>query len=196
MNENKIFTNNAFMQSLYFLIPVVIVVVLLFPLKFQVRLTFNLESLSGVLCLYVFKIKVKYYHYQIKGKNIILKNEKETRMKEFEFDEKQLIIADIFRKQVKNKARLKELFIFYNLGLGDAFESAMVGGLINTVFTIMFTTIKNSRPTASMGIYDTISYNREIFEIAGKGSISISLFDVVYSLIMSVILIKNKYLRS
>lgn len=181
------------MQSLYFLIPMSVIIVLLFPLKFQVRLTFNLESLSGVICLYIFKIKIKYYHYQIKGKNIILKNEKETRMKEVEFDEKQLIIAETFRRQVKNKSRLKELFIFYNLGVGDAFTSAMLGGAINTAFTIMFTTIKNKRPTASMGIYDTISYNREIFEIAGKGSISISLFDVVYSLVMSVILIKNKY---
>ena len=179
------------MQSLYLLIPMVLVIIFLFPLKFQLRATFNLESLSGVVCLYIFKIKIKYYHYQIKGKNIILKNEKETKMKEIEFDTAQLIVAEIFREQIKNKARLKELFVFYNLGVGDAFESALLGGLINTAITIMFTTIKNKRTTASMGIYDTISYNREIFEIAGKGSISISLFDVAYSCVMSVILIKN-----
>ncbi len=179
------------MQSLYYLIPMFLIILFIFPLIIQVRVSFNLEELSGVICLFIFKIKVKYYMYQIKGKKIILQNEKQTKIKEFEFDPSQLVIAEIFKSQLKNKARVKELFVFYNIGLGDAFRSAMVGGVINTAVLTYFTMLKNKRPTASFGIYDTISYNREVFEVAGKGSISISLFDVAYSLLMSVILIKN-----
>lgn len=180
------------MRSLYLIIPMFLILLFLFPLIFQVRASFNLQSLSGVFCIYIFKIKLKYYHYQIVGKKVILKNQKETKQKEFDFDPKQLVIVYIFRQQLRYKARLKELFVFYNIGLGDAFTSAMAGGLINTFVTTFFTTIKSKRPTASMGLYDTVSYNREIFEVAGKGSISISLFDVAYSLLMSVILIRNK----
>ena len=179
------------MQSLYYLIPMFLIILFIFPLILQVRVSFSLEDFSGVICLFIFKIKVKYYMYQIKGSKIILQNEKQTKIKEFEFDPSQLVIAQIFKSQLKNKARVKELFVFYNIGLGDAFRSAMVGGVINTAVLTYFTMLKNKRPTASFGIYDTISYNREVFEVAGKGSVSISLFDVAYSLLMSVILIKN-----
>ncbi len=179
------------MDSLYYLIPMFFIILLTVPLFIQLRVTFRLEDLSGVICLYIFKIKIVYYMYQIKGKKIILQNEKKTKVKEFDFDPSQLVIAQIFKAQLKDKTRVKELFVFYNIGLGDAFLSSMVGGLINVGVLTFFTMLKNTRPTASMGIYDTISYNREVFEVAGKGSVSISLFDVVYSLIMSVILIKK-----
>lgn len=164
---------------------------LIFPIKLQLRGTFHLEDLSGVVCLFLFKIKLRYYKYKVDGKKIVLKNEKETKIKQLDFDPKQLVVVKIFKDQLKDKARVKELFVFYNIGLNDAFLSSMVGGLINCALLGYFTNLKNRRPTASMGIYDTISYNKEVFEVAGKGSISISLFDVVYSLIMSVILIKR-----
>ncbi len=179
------------MDTLYYLIPTFVIFLCIFPLIIQLRVTFNLESLSGVICLYIFKIKVKYYAYEIKGKYIILSNEKQTKHKEIEFDPRQFIIVKIFKDQLKHKSRVKEMFVFYNIGLGDAFLTSMVCGAINNAVLIYFTNVKNRRPTASMGIYDTVSYNRQVFEVAGKGSVSISLFDVVYSLIMSVILIKR-----
>ena len=43
-----------------------------------------------------------------------------------------------------------------------------------------------------MCIYDTVSYNKLLTEIVFRGQISISLFDVAYSYLMSVIIIKRK----
>ncbi len=179
------------MHPLYYLIPAAIILICIFPLKISLRATFHLSTLSGVICLFLFKIKVRYYIYEIKKGYILLKNKKQRKIKEFEFDPRQLVVIKIFKEQLRDKARVKELFVFYNLGLGDAFRSAMVGGFINNALLVYFTNLKNRRPTASMGVYDTISYNREVFEFAGKGTVSISLVDVVYSLIMSVILIKR-----
>ena len=99
-----------------------------------------------------------------------------------------LLIFEYFGMQIKDKIRLKELFVFYNLGVGDAFESAMLGGFLNVAVLTFFTTLKSKKPTASLGIYDTISYNKSIFEIALKGKISISLIDIAYSFLNSVIL--------
>ena len=84
-------------------------------------------------------------------------------------------------KQIKDKARLKEIYLFYNIGLQDAFASAMLCGLINTVATIFFTKIKNEKPTASFGVYDTVSYNKRVLELSFMTKVSISLFDIVYS---------------
>ena len=85
----------------------------------------------------------------------------------------------------------KEFFIFYNLGAGDAFLSAMLGGLINCTLLTLMTAIKNVKPTASLGVYDTISYNGKVCQFATKFLMTISLFDVVYSLLRSVILTKK-----
>ena len=179
------------MQSLYLLIPSFFIVLFIVPLIFEVRLTFNLQEKHGVICVYLFKIKLKYYSYQIDGKNIILKNQKEVLLKTFEFDPSQLVVVKIFKEQLASKARLKELFLNYNIGLDDAFTTAMLCGLINSAVLTFFAGLKNTRPTASMGVYDIVSYNREIFELSLRGKASISLFDVVYSCLLSVILIKR-----
>ena len=39
-----------------------------------------------------------------------------------------------------------------------------------------------------MAVYDTVSYNRQVLEFALKTNISISLFDVVYSFVISLII--------
>ena len=97
----------------------------------------------------------------------------------------------MFIDEVKDKTRLKEISVYYHLGTGDAFQSAMLGGLINTSLLSFLSSIKNTKPTASLGVYDTISYNRKICQFAIKAIMSISLFDIVYSLLHSVILTKK-----
>lgn len=176
------------MDSLYLLIPTFFIVLFLSPVLVQARITFNLQSKSGVLCLYIFGIKILYYLYQLQGKTIILKNQKQTKQKSLSFEDKDLLFVENLSKQIKDKTRLKDLYVFYNLGAGDAFLSAMLGGILNVVVLTFFTSLKSKKPTASLGIYDTISYNKTLFEIALKGKISISLIDIVYSLLNSVIL--------
>ena len=100
--------------------------------------------------------------------------------------------GDVTPRDVVGAEELKEISIFYNLGVGDAFQSAMLGGLINCSLLSFLSSIKNQKPTASLGIYDTISYNKKVCQFAVKAVMSISLFDVVYSLLHSVILTKKK----
>ncbi len=176
------------MNALYLLIPFFLILLFLMPVLAEARVTFNLESKSGVLCVYLYGIKIFYNMYKIKGKTIILKNEKETKEKEIDISSQDLLLLEYFAVEIKDKTRLKELFLFYNLGAGDAFYSAILGGLINSIVLTFFTTIKSKKPTASLGIYDTISYNKSLFEVALRGKITITLIDVVYSFINAVIL--------
>lgn len=176
------------MESLYLLIPTFLILLLLTPVFIQAKATFNIQSKSGVLAIFIFRIKIIYYVYEIKGKTIVLKNQKETKETQLSIDNNDLLFVEFLIKQIKDKTRLKELFVFYNLGAGDAFLSAMLGGLVNIAVLTFFTTLKSKKPTASLGIYDTISYNKTLFEVAVKTKISISLFDIAYSLFNSVIL--------
>lgn len=180
------------MSSLYFLIPTVIIILLVMPIFLEVRLSFNLLDKSGVFCIYLFRKKLQYFKFEIEGREIKLKDEEETKEKQIDFDSPEIALYEEFSTQIKDKTRLRFIEVFYNVGLNDAFLTSMVCGVINIVVLIFFTSLKNKKPTASLQLYNTSSFNKKVANLATVINLSISLFDVVYSFIISVILSKKK----
>ncbi len=178
--------------SLYFLIPTAFMILLIFPVFVEVRVSFNPLFNRGVIALFVFKINVVYYIVSFHDYYIQLENQKETKQQKLEFFSPQFAVLEEFGKQIKDKIRLKKLYVFYNIGTGDAFSSAMVCGALNQALTQLFLRLKGKKPTASFCVYDTVSYNKITCEMAGRMSVSISFFDVVYSFLISLILTKRK----
>lgn len=180
------------MSSLYFLIPTVIIILLVMPIFLEVRLSFNLLDKSGVFCIYLFRKKLQYFKFEIEGREIKLKDEEETKEKQIDFDSPEIALYEEFSTQIKDKTRLRFIEVFYNVGLNDAFLTSMVCGVINIAALIFFTSLKNKKPTASLQLYNTSSFNKKVANLATVINLSISLFDVVYSFIISVILSKKK----
>lgn len=180
------------MSSLYFLIPTVIIILLVMPIFLEVRLSFNLLDKSGVFCIYLFRKKLQYFKFEIEGREIKLKDEEETKEKQIDFDSPEIALYEEFSTQIKDKTRLRFIEVFYNIGLNDAFLTSMVCGVINIAVLIFFTSLKNKKPTASLQLYNTSSFNKKVANLATVINLSISLFDVVYSFIISVILSKKK----
>ena len=178
--------------SLLLIIPAFIILLLVFPIFLEVKISLNPLKNRGVVALFLFKKKLIYYYVELHGKYITLINNTETKKEELEFDSPKFAVIEEFIRQVKDKVRLKYLFVYYNIGLGDAFRSAMLSASINQLLNFIFIRLKSKKPTASFCIYDTVSYNRTIFEMAGRIKISISIFDLVYSFIYSAIITKNK----
>lgn len=173
------------------IIPAVIILLLVFPIFVELRISFNPLENRGVIALFVFRKKIFYYFIEIHGRYITLVNDKETKTEELQFDSPQFAIIEEFTKQVKDKVRLKNIYVFYNIGTGDAFTSSLLCGLFNQVLNFIFVNLKSKKPTASLCIYGTVSYNRLICEVAVTGKVSISLFDIVYSFLYSVIITKR-----
>ena len=176
------------MMNYYLLIPFFIIVIMFFPIKFKLKFSCNLLNKNGAIGVFLFKKKLLHQRFWLKNGKILLQDENDVSSMEIVFDSKEVIFVDVFSKQIKNKTHLKELYLFYNVGLGDAFVSSMFAGIIHFFCLIFFTNLKNSRATASMAVYDTVSYNRQVLEFALKTNISISLFDVVYSFVISLII--------
>ena len=177
--------------SLYFLIPAIFILLIIFPVVVDVRLSYNPIFNRGVVALFIFKKKIFYYFISIHGTYIELRNEKETKAEKLQFESEKFEVMEEFGKQLKDKIKLKKFYIFYNIGVGDALASAMLCGLINQIFSFLFLFLKSKKPTASFCVYDTVSYNKEVFEMAGRIQISISLFDGAYSFLYSVIITKD-----
>lgn len=180
-------------MNYYLLIPFVIILIAFIPIKLQIKLSFNVLDFSGAFGIFLFKKEVEHQQFWIKGKKILTKKEDEIESKEIEFDSQEVIFLETLMEQIKDKTRLRELFIIYNIGFNDAFLSGLIAGYINSGLYIFLGKIKNAKPTATMGIFDTISYNREVCQFAVNSTLSISLFDIVYSLFNSVILSKKKH---
>ena len=180
------------MSTLYFLIPTVIIILLVMPIFLEVRLSFNLLDKSGVFCIYLFRKKLQYFKFEIDGREIKLKDEEETKEKQIDFDSPEIALYEEFSTKIKDKTRLRFIEVFYNVGLNDAFLTSMICGVINIAVLIFFTSLKNKKPTASLQLYNTSSFNKKVANLATVINLSISLFDVVYSFIISVILSKKK----
>ena len=178
-------------MNYYLLIPFFIILLFFLPVKLEGKVSFNVLEKTGAFGIFIFNIKVDYQQFWIEDKKIISKKEDSLESHELNMQSKEFLFMKMFLAEIKDKTRLKEISIFYNLGTGDAFQSAMLAGYLNTSLLMFLTYVKNAKPTASLGIYDTISYNRKICQFAVKAVMSISLFDVVYSLIHSVILTKK-----
>ena len=178
-------------MNYYLLIPFFIILIFFIPIHLQVKISFNVIDFSGALGIFVFNHQVEHQLFWIKGKKILSKKENDIESKEIQFDSEELIFLETFINQIKDKTSLKLFHIFYNLGLNDSFLTSMISGYINTFLYIFLGRIKNQKPTANLGIFDTRSFNREICQFALNTVLSISLFDVVYSLFNSVILSKK-----
>lgn len=181
----------TWLQSLWFLFGVLLVVLLLMPIFVEVRLSYNPIENLGVVALFLFGKKIVYYFVSFKGKAIEFRNETQTMRKEIAFSGPEMEVLKELGREVKEKVRVRKCFVFYNIGLGDAALSAYVCGLFNQIVNWFFVVVKSHKPTASLGLFDTVSYNMIGCEIAAKMQVSISLFDVVYSYLHSVIITKK-----
>ncbi len=188
-NQNK---NMDWKISLYYLIPTFFILLLVFPVFVEVRLSYNPLYNRGVVALTVLKKQIFYYIFSFHGKFIELENESETKLQKLEFESQEFALMEEFGNQIKDKIRLKKCYMFYNIGTGDAYTSALLCGFINFAVTQVFLFLKSKKPTASFCVYDTVSYNIVTCELAFVVSGSVSFFDIVYSFIYSVIISKRK----
>lgn len=177
--------------SLWYIIPAFFIILLLFPIVAEVRISFNPLFNRGVIALFVLKKRIVYYIVSFQKNGIELRNESETKLQKLEFSSPEFAVMEEFGRQIKDKLRLKKCYVFYNIGTGDAFSSAIVCGLINQILLQIFLFVKSRKPTASLCVFDTVAYNKEVFEIALVTQVSISFFEIVYSYLYSVI-ISNK----
>ena len=180
------------MIEIWLIIPAVIIFILFLPVILELRVTFNPITNTGVISFYLYKFNVLHYIFEFKGETLSLKNNEEEIEKKIEFNSLEFEFYKSLVIEIKDKLRLRFLEFFYNVGLGDAFYTSMLCGYINIIVLIIFSYIKNIKPTARLGLYDTVSYNE--FQLVGVGNVnlSISLFDFVYSLLLSVILTMKK----
>ena len=168
------------------IIPTAIILLLVLPIVIEGRVSFNPLYNRGVVALYIFKIRLFYFFFSFHGNAVKIENEKTLKMMQIDFSGESLKVIKDLTKELQQKIKLKSVYVLYNVGLGNAFETAMICGALNQIFMQTFVQIKNKKPTATLVLFDNVVYNKTEFELASRAKISISFWDLIYSFVYVV----------
>lgn len=185
------------MQIVWQIIVVFFLIVLILPIFSKAYVCYNVLDNNGVVSLYIFFIKIISYKIKIASGNIIFFTEKDKKQIELQVSTKQLRFLQQFSVQMKQKVIIKNITAFSKIGLNDAYHTALAVGAFNAFCSGVIGYLKNIKPSAKMRVYSNPEYNNLRLSFAFQITGFITIIDVIYSLIMSFIIIKRseKYER-
>lgn len=169
------------MINILLLILITIIVLIVIQFDLNGKITYNAISNTGSICVKLLGLKIinKYFSFKKGYIEIISKNKQK------------LIPFVINRESIKEVSKLddfifskiyfKKVNVYFNYGIKDkAFETALLGGLINTIVSNLLIKLKNSKNEVLESIKVYNEFDKTIFNFALKCKISISLIDLVW----------------
>lgn len=175
-------------MNYYLLIPTLIIFLMLTPIFFHVKGSYNVFDNKGAVGIFLFGMRVKWFTFYLDMDGVKLRDDDDKKDRDFDLNSAETLFYYNLIKQISNKTKIKLISVLYNIGFEDAFQTACFCGVVNLMLIMILTRVKCSKPTTSMLIYDNPSFNSKVFQVAVRTKFSITIFDVVYSLIVSLIL--------
>ena len=179
------------MENLYLLIPFFIIFLFFVPLKTKIRVTYNPLKNLGTFVPYLLGLKLGHSYFSFRGRGLYVVSKKSRKEFVLAYTGTEVIFYNHLNAQIINKSYLRTIEFYANVGAGRAMESAMLSGLVESVVCTLFGMIKNKKSESFMIVECHTSFNENVFQLAFCAEFSISFFDVVYSLLMSVILTRR-----
>lgn len=185
------------MQSLWLIIVVFFLILLILPLFTKVNVSFDVKNNVGAISVYVLFVKVISYKLKYKNKQIIVYTSEDSTEIELQVSDKQLRFLKQMSVQLKQKIILKNAMFISSIGLNDAYYTALANGLVNSIVYGIMGYIKNTKKSAKMSVVSYPKYNSDCFTVCLVVNCFITLFDILYALVMSCVIIKRseKYER-
>lgn len=185
------------MQSLWLIIIVLFLILFIVPIFAKLYFSFNVLDNLGAISLYIFFIKIIAYKIKYESGQIVVFTSKHEKDIEIQVSNKQLRFLKQLSVQLKQKIILKKVIIYSRIGLNDAANSAILTGVFNSIVSCFVGYVKNIKKSAKFYVLNNPNYNGYNFTFSSTISCSITIFDVIYALIMAFVIIKRseKYER-
>ncbi|MCI6542721.1 MAG: hypothetical protein MR423_02880 [Firmicutes bacterium] len=175
------------MESLYLLFLAVPILIVVFPLPINIKLYVDMTKNQGAFSIYIWKIKIIVAKAEIKGKDILLKTKRRNTEVDVEIGEEQLRFLNFFKDEVANKVKIREMNVYSVLGLSDPFKSSLFSAFVSNLILILLTKLKMWQPTASFNLNNKTDFYETHFSFALSGKVALSMFDILYSFIISIL---------
>lgn len=185
------------MQSLWLIIVVFFLIVLILPIFSKAYVTFDFLNNIGVISLYIFCFKIITYKAKFQKFKLVIFTSKDEKDIEVQVSQKQMRFLKQMSVQLKEKLILKDISFYSRIGLYDAFNTAIVTGLFSSLVSAFMGYVKNAKKSSTVNMINNPNYNGHNLTIAFKIRFFITIFDVIYAILMSFIIIKRseKYER-
>lgn len=175
------------MESLYLLFLIFFIILLIIPLGFRGKCFYSLKTNHGVIAIKLWGIKIINLKIKVKGNQIlIIKNHKRSK-DEIAVGEPELKFLRFFNDEIKDKIKLRSLNCCMRVGLENPFYSAILSSGVSDFILGVFAYIKNKRPSASCNLVTHTSFTENNFILCFNVRMSISILDVIYSIIIAIL---------
>lgn len=185
------------MQSMWLIIVVFFLLLLIIPIFAKVYFSFDVLNNIGAVSLYILCFKILAYKIKYKDKQIVVYTSKNKKDIEIQVSSKQLRFLEQLSVQLKQKIILKHVSFFSHIGMYDAYHTAIITGLYNAVCSGLMAYVKNTKKSVKFNVSSNPNFNGHNMIFSVVCTCFVTIFDILYSLIMSFLIIKRseKYER-
>lgn len=176
----------------------ILITLIIIPVPIKIRLKFNLLKLSGEVSIKWLKIFGYKIRVRFRGKYIYITHKSKTRREKFTSKNFNVafvmqLIKNIYFRLVLTKIYFASQTGYYN----NAMTTAISSSLIDIVSKDMCCRILDNKKSAHIFVGNEPRYNEDCLNVKVEGDIKISVFDVLYSLVNSLLSLKGeKYERN
>lgn len=176
------------MQNLLWLILIFFILLFIFPLSINMKISYDPYKNKGVFGIGLFNFKILFSSFKFEGLGIQIKSRAKNRKEvEIKANKKDIIYIQRLIAQFRDKLRVKSMILNCVAGQKDAFKSAMLSGLVNTITYGVFAFIKNFKQTGSLKVKTKTEFNKKILKFRINFKLSICLLDLIYCLLFAFI---------
>jgi len=180
-------------MEIAFYIVATLILILVIPISFNVKITYNISKNRGLAQVRLWGMSLFFYRIKITSKKIILKNRKETKTIDFDINAPNVDLINEIQQQLFSRFFLKELTLYINWGnQKDASTVALAVSSLQIALNSLFTYIQSQKPTAELMLYIKPKYTTNNKFISFKTRFSISLTNIVQSILKAKIKIAKK----
>lgn len=179
------------MESLYLLFLAFFILFFIFPLTFDIKVSFDVLENRGSLSFRLWPLNFKVSKIMRNGVNILLISKKKNSEIKIKLGEKQLRFLKFFKNEVGNKVKVRKVNVYSKIGMGEPFKSALISSAVSNGILIFLTRLKFWQPTGTFQLKNKTMFYESKFAFASSSRIALSLFDLLYSFLISILRSKN-----
>ena len=180
------------------IIVLVLIVVLIVPIPIKVQVSFNVLKISGEVVIKLFKFFEYKVRVRFRGKYIYVTHKSKTKREKFtskNFNVALMIemIKNIYFRLVLTKLYFSSEAGYYN----NAMTTAVGSSVIDIISKDVCCRILNNKKSAHIFVGNEPKYNEDCLNFKIEGDVKISIFDILYSFVNSLLSLKGvKYERN
>lgn len=183
------------MWYLIFLFSVIMnILTIMYPFLISFNIRFNILRLKGIVIIKIFN-KIKFeFKIRIKNGYIYINHKNKLRKEKITNSNFNIIFIINLLNQLYFREQFLSFYFKSNFGyVLDSCVTAVICGYIDVVGKSLLSKLKNNKKSSHIFIDIEPQYNQDIFNIRLENTIRMSIFDILYSLVYTLVEVWRKY---